>query len=111
MNQLTESNEMNTTGRDYKREQATESPARKAGRAARNRARRAVFNRLAEKYGKTKAKQMMQGKDVDHIKPVAQGGSNAASNLRLRDRKENQSDKGTIFKGKKTTRPKNPEKD
>jgi hypothetical protein len=96
--------------RDYTRERLNESQARKDGRAARNRARRKVLNQLTEKHGRAVAERMMKGKDVDHKKPVAQGGSNSMSNLRLRDRKENQSDKGTIFKGKRTTRPKNPRK-
>ena len=55
-------------------------------------------------YGKDK------GKDVDHKKPLALGGSSSKSNLRLRSQHANRSDKSTIFKGKKTTRPKNPRK-
>jgi hypothetical protein len=70
-----------------------------------------MFKRLSEKHGAAVAKRMMEGKDVDHKKPLAQGGSYGVGNLRLRDSKENQSDKGTIFKGKKTTRPKNPLRD
>lgn len=103
---------MNTTGRDYKREAATESDERKRNRAARNRARRKVRNQLTEKYGAAQADRMMQGKDVDHKKPLSQGGAKTSdSNLRLRSEHANRADKGTIFKGKKTTRPKNPLKD
>lgn len=35
-----------------------------------------------------------KGKDVDHKKHLAAGGSNARSNLRLRDSGENQADNG-----------------
>jgi len=42
---------MNTTGRNYKREQEGESKERKAGRAARNRARLKMFKHLAKKHG------------------------------------------------------------
>ncbi len=101
---------MNTTGRDYTNERLNESPERKRNRALRNKARRDLLRQLTEKHGAAVAKRMMEGKDVDHKKPLAQGGSARLSNLRLRDPKENQSDKGTIFKGKKTTRPKNPRK-
>lgn len=94
------------TKRDYKRERSLESPARKKARAARNRARYDMLKELTAKYGKKKAEEMMKNKDVDHKKPIAQGGTNKRSNLRLRDPKENSSDKGTIFNGKKTTRPK-----
>lgn len=92
--------------RDYKAEASRESKERKAGRAASNRARLKMLKMLTRKYGEAVAKRMMEGKHVDHIKPKSQGGSNATSNLRLRDAKENISDKGTIFKGKRTTRPK-----
>jgi len=102
---------MNTTGRNYKREQEGESKERKAGRAARNRARRKMFNHLAAKHGKAVAERMMEGRHVDHKKPYALGGGNSLSNLRLRDAKENISDKGKIFDGKRTTRPRNPRKD
>ena len=103
---------MNTTGRDYKREAETESDERKRNRAARNRARRKIRKQLTEKHGAAVADKMMNGKDVDHKKPLSQGGSaTSSSNLRLRDPSENRSDKGTIFRGKKTTRPKDPMKD
>lgn len=35
-----------------------------------------------------------KGKHIDHITPLASGGSTARSNLRLRDPKENTSDNG-----------------
>ena len=99
---------MNTTGRDYKREAKTESPERRKHRAERNKARRAFHRQLTDKYGEAVADKMMKGKDVDHKKPLSQGGSTKMSNLRLRSEHSNRADKGTIFKGKKTTRPKNP---
>jgi len=95
------------TGRDYARESATESPERRRNRALRNKARRDLLRQLTEKHGAAVAKKMMEGKDVDHHKPLSQGGTGKLSNLRLRDPSSNRSDKGTIFKGRRTTRPKN----
>ena len=91
--------------RNYSREASLESPQRKEARRKRQRARYAVMKKLTEKHGATKAKSMMAGKDVDHKKQLIHGGSNAHSNLRLRDPSENRSDK-SMFKGKRTTRPK-----
>jgi len=102
---------MNTTGRDYRREQATESPARKRGRAARNRARRKYRNALIARHGVAVADRMMRGKDVGHKKAFVKGGGINLSNLKLQDPGDNRSDKKGIFEGKRTTRPKNPEKD
>jgi hypothetical protein len=99
---------MNTTGRDYKRERATESDHRRQARSNRNKARRIMLAHLTKKHGAEQARRMMAGKDVDHITPDAQGGATTIGNLRLRDPHANRSDKGTIFKGKKTTRPKDP---
>lgn len=96
--------------RDYKREALLESPKRRRDRAARNKARRDVMRKLTEKHGKAVAERMMAGKDVDHKKPLSEGGSNNPSNWRLRDATDNRSDKH-MFKGKRTTRPKNPERD
>ena len=63
--------------RNYKQEAATESESRKKYRAERNKARR-----MAEAfYGEA----AIQGKDVDHKKPLDQGGSNTQGNIRLRD--------------------------
>jgi hypothetical protein len=61
-------------------------PAVKKKRAQTNKARR-----QAEADGKVKKG---DGKDVDHIKPLRDGGSNAKSNLRVRDRSANRSDNG-----------------
>jgi hypothetical protein len=95
---------MNTTGRNYKREEALQGPHRKSERAARNRARYKIFKKLAALYGVVRAKKMMEGKDVDHIKSVATGGGEGVGNLRLRSESANRSDK-RMFKGRRTTRP------
>lgn len=69
--------------RDYKQEAATESASRKKHRAERMKARR-----MAEAFfGKT----AIRGKDIDHKKPLDQGGSNTISNLRPLDRHTNRS--------------------
>jgi hypothetical protein len=97
--------------RDYKHEASLESPERKKARSDRNKARRLKFKQLSARHGPAVAKRMMEGKDVDHKKPVALGGKTKLSNLRLRDPSENSSDKRKLFAGKRTTRPKNPKKD
>lgn len=94
--------------RNYTRERLNESPQRKKARAERNKARAMVKHQLTSKYGESKANAMLAGKDVDHKKPIALGGKTEASNLRIRNASANRSDKSTIFKGKKTTRPKHP---
>ena len=94
--------------RDYVQERLNESPQRKKARAMRNKARRDMLRQLTEKHGAAIADKMMSGRDVDHKKPLSQGGSNRPSNWRLRDDNANRADKGTIFRGKKTTRPKSP---
>lgn len=70
--------------RDYKQEAKT---ARKRGevkdRAKRNKARRALMR--AGKVHKG------DGKDVDHKKPLAQGGSNNPSNWRVESKHKNRS--------------------
>lgn len=90
--------------RRYDLEYQREGPARKQARAARNRARRAMYNKLKDQHGAAKAQEMLNGAHVDHIKHLSEGGTNAPSNLRLRDKKKNISDK-SMFKGKRTTRP------
>ena len=56
---------------------------------ARNRARYHAI----KKYGEA----MLRGKDIDHIKPLAAGGSADLSNTRIRDASENRGDK-SVFK-------------
>lgn len=58
-------------------------------RSQRNKARRAVRASLAAKYGAKKAASMLKGKDVDHIKPIAKGGKNGKSNLRISTKRAN----------------------
>lgn len=69
--------------RDYKSEYANyhSSPAAKADRALRNKA----HNMLESALGKN-----IKG-DVDHKKPLAKGGSNDISNLRVRSPSQNRS--------------------
>lgn len=69
--------------RDYKQEARTESKARKQARSERNKARR-----MAEAFYGKKA---IEGKDIDHIKPLDQGGKTTKSNIRIRDPHENRS--------------------
>jgi 5-methylcytosine-specific restriction endonuclease McrA len=96
--------------RDWKRERSLESPAYKKSRLERKRARYHYMVELAKKVGIVEAKRRMAGMDLDHKHPLAQGGSNTSSNLRLRSVHSNRADKGSIFKGKRTTRPKHPQR-
>ena len=69
--------------RNYQEEYANESDSRKKHRSERNKARRMA----AAFYGEAAIK----NKDVDHIKPLDQGGSNKISNLRPRSKHSNRS--------------------
>lgn len=62
---------------------------------AEQRARNKARYWMVKKYGE----KMMAGKDVDHIHPLAAGGSADFSNTRLRNSAENQGDK-TVFQRK-----------
>ena len=81
--------------RDYAQERKTAiargetGAGSKSGDATRHRARRVVEKRLG--------KSAVKGKDVDHKRTLKSGGSNEASNLRVRSISENRSD------GRKTT--------
>lgn len=68
---------MKTRVRDYKREyeQYHAKPEQKKNRAARNKARRTVEKRVG--------KAALKGKDVDHKRPLSQGGSNSPSNWQV----------------------------
>lgn len=68
--------------RDYKAEYARETPARKAARAERNRARRAYEN----SHGN-----LPTNVQVDHKRAISQGGGNSMQNLRAIPKKENES--------------------
>lgn len=63
--------------RDYKKEYRDyhSKPEQKKNRAKRNAARTLLTKELGKKA--------VKGKDVDHKKPLAKGGSNARSNLRV----------------------------
>lgn len=52
-------------------------------RVKQNAARSLFMKKLKEKHGEAKAKQMMKGKDVDHIKPLNKWWTNKMGNLRL----------------------------
>jgi hypothetical protein len=69
--------------RDYKKEYARDhaTPEAKKHRAARNKARSEAMEEGTVRKG--------DGKEVDHIKPLADGGSNDKSNRRVVSRKTN----------------------
>ena len=71
--------------RDYKKEYSNyhSSDEQKKKRAKRNAARRTM-----EKEGKV---HKGDGKDVDHKKPMAKGGGNGRSNLRVKSKSANRS--------------------
>jgi hypothetical protein len=73
--------------RDYQREYALfhGKPEEIKRRAERVKARR-----LMEKTG---AATKGDGKDVDHIRPLKNGGTSARNNLRMRSKSANRSDK------------------
>ena len=73
-------------GRNYKQEYANyhARPEQKKNRAARN-----LWNRRMR--GKVPA-----GKEIDHKRPLMNGGSNSKSNIRLRDVSTNRADKSAI---------------
>lgn len=66
------------TGRVY---YAQDTPKAVAKASARKQARRI----MERKHGKA----ALKGKDIDHIKPLEKGGTNALSNLRIVDRSKN----------------------
>lgn len=59
--------------KEYLRDHA--SPAQRKARSKRVLARRKLEKELGKKA--------LRGKDVDHIKPLSKGGTNARSNLRV----------------------------
>lgn len=83
-----------STGRSYVYDTKYQSsPEQRRKRSLRNKARRIVFSSLSKKHGKSKAKEMMRGKDVDHIKTLKSNGSNNRSNLRLISKSKNRARK------------------
>lgn len=76
---------------DSKRQRAYNSTEKaKKQRAARNKARREAIKDGRAKKG--------DGKDIDHKKPLRNGGSNAKSNTRVRSKSSNRADNGS-YKG------------
>jgi hypothetical protein len=71
-----------TKKRDYSYDKAYNKRTVKE-RSQRNKARRVMLKSLTEKYGKSRAKEMMDGMDVDHKRTIKDGGSNNVGNLRL----------------------------
>ena len=70
--------------RDYKKEAKYEnSPEQVKNRMARNRARAEMERKGVVHKG--------DGKDVDHVKPLAKGGSTGSSNLRAIPKSQNRS--------------------
>jgi 5-methylcytosine-specific restriction endonuclease McrA len=69
-----------------KRRNAT--PARRKARAMNVQARR----KMAKRYGESAIK----GKDVDHIRPISQGGTNALRNLRAVSKRRNRGNRSNV---------------
>jgi hypothetical protein len=69
------------------------------------RAKRVQARRDMEDEGKV---HKGDGKDVDHKKPLRNGGTSARKNLRVRDRGENRSDNGK-YKGQPADKPRTDE--
>lgn len=74
--------------RDYHQEYLNESPKRKKDRAKRNKARRQLEAEGLVHKG--------DGKVVDHKKPLSKGGGTARSNLRVRSKKNQDSQGGKL---------------
>lgn len=74
--------------RNYKQEYKTSqsSDEQKKNRAERNKARR----QMIAKHGKS----ALKGMDVDHKKPIRNGGKTEAGNLRIRSVSSNRSSNG-----------------
>lgn len=69
--------------KEYANYQGTEE--QKKNRAQRNKARRMMVKEGAAAKG--------DGMDVDHVKPMRNGGTSTRSNLRMRSKSANRSDK------------------
>lgn len=78
------------TGRDYSKAKIYNKKTVRQ-RSLRNKARRQKLKELTARFGESRAKAMMKGKDVDHIKSIKSGGGNGSKNLRLVSRKKNRS--------------------
>jgi len=77
--------------RPYKKEwQQQKDRDEKSLRATRERARYDMDKNGTDKNGNGKA-DAREGKDIDHVKPLSKGGTNAKSNLRLKSASANRS--------------------
>ena len=77
--------------RPYKKEwQQQKERDEKSLRATRERARYDMDKKGTDKNGNGKA-DAREGKDIDHVKPLSKGGTNAKSNLRLKSVSDNRS--------------------
>jgi len=77
--------------RPYKKEwQQQKERDEKNLRATRERARYDMDKKGTDKNGNGKA-DAREGKDIDHVKPLSKGGTNAKSNLRLKSASANRS--------------------
>lgn len=99
-----------STGRVYTGDSYDAKYSRKnsQNRSEQNKARRAKLASLTKKYGAAKAKAMMKGKDVAHVKPLRKGGTNSPSNLKLQSKSKNRgrAGEGNRRKGKRAMRKK-----
>jgi len=87
----------NATADSKRQRKFNSSPKQKKNRAKRNNARRKAL--------KTGAVSKGDNKDIDHKKKLMSGGSNAKSNLRVRDRSSNRADNGGTGGRKKKRKP------
>jgi hypothetical protein len=74
--------------RDYKKEYKRDLETGKSGPASAQHERQRA-RRMLDKKGVERA-----GKDIDHKKPIREGGKSTMSNVRLRSKRANQSDNG-----------------
>lgn len=88
----------NAKARSKQQRKYNSSPEQKKKRAARNKARR-----QAEKDGRVSKG---DGKDIDHKKPLREGGSNEKSNTRVRSKSANRADNGKTGGRKKGSKNK-----
>jgi hypothetical protein len=79
--------------RDYKKEYKRDLETGKSGpNSAQHERQRG--RRMLDKKGVKNEKRAREGKDIDHKKPIRQGGKSTMSNVRLRSKRANQSDNG-----------------
>lgn len=81
-----------STGRDYSYD-AQYNKRTVKDRVARNKARRMKKKELESRHGKKKAAEMMKGKDVDHKRPIKNGGKTTKKNIRLMSASKNRARK------------------